>query len=201
MVKMKSRQRASCQLTEPSWCRPGERWTCNTWRLEGGNKAGGMLRVEKWGRRGCKEGRQGKDHDDRIKGEIACRTMTREDRTGDNGSVGNQGKVDEGRGRNRLKGIRRTWRIIKIDRQDKRTWEYKDRVDSSRDVKTTGKGYSMKGMRCDIERRRKKKVEKNKRKKWGQEMKWTGQWGKAQEFKLFVYPLTNIHSWYRLNKH
>lgn len=30
MVKMKSRQRANCQLIEPSWCKPGERWTCNT---------------------------------------------------------------------------------------------------------------------------------------------------------------------------
>ncbi|KAG9351636.1 hypothetical protein JZ751_022887 [Albula glossodonta] len=32
-VKMKSRQRASCQLTAPRWCSPGERCTCNTCRL------------------------------------------------------------------------------------------------------------------------------------------------------------------------
>lgn len=43
MVKMKSKQRANCQLTEPSWCKPGERWTCNTWRLQAENRTAGVM--------------------------------------------------------------------------------------------------------------------------------------------------------------
>lgn len=43
----------------------------------------------------------------------------------------------------------------------------------------------MKGMRCDIERRRKKKVEKNISQKWGQEKKINKTMGKSLN-SLFI---------------